>query len=162
MSEAGGERLEITVHCPGCDASLPVAASEQAAEIICGRCQRTIALRITPDLRDDRAVDVCPICEGKDFYVRKDFNPQVGVGVIVVGVVISSVFYGFGRDLIAYGVLAAAALLDLFIYRLLSNVTVCYRCHAEFRGKYTRSAPVFDLHTADVLEVEYERKIRRR
>ena len=34
--------------------------------------------------------------------------------------------------------------------------------HSEFRGAYKRSAPGFDLHTADVLEVEYERRIGRR
>jgi len=41
-------------------------------------------------------------------------------------------------------------------------VTVCYRCHTEFRGAYARTAPSFDLHTADVLELEYERRIGRR
>jgi hypothetical protein len=64
--------------------------------------------------------------------------------------------------LIAYGILGGAALIDLFVYGRLSDVTVCYRCHSEFRGKYERTAAHFDLHTADVLEQEYERKIGRR
>ena len=50
----------------------------------------------------------------------------------------------------------------MFVYGRLSDVTVCYRCHSEFRGKYERTAKHFDLHTADVLELEYERKIGRR
>src|SRR5262249_28803964 len=79
-----------------------------------------------------------------------------------IGALISAVFYWFGRDLIAYGLLAAATLIDLAIYGRLTDLTVCYRCHTEFRGAYQRSAPAFDLHTADVLEQEYERRIRRR
>jgi hypothetical protein len=65
-------------------------------------------------------------------------------------------------DLVAYGILAGAALIDLIVYGRLGDVTVCYRCHSEFRGKYRRTAKAFDLHTADVLEQEYERKIGRR
>ena len=59
-------------------------------------------------------------------------------------------------------VLAAAVLIDLVVYGRLKDVTVCYRCHCEFRGAYQRAAAAFDLHTADVLEQEYERRIGRR
>jgi hypothetical protein len=72
------------------------------------------------------------------------------------------VFYWFGKDLIAYSILAGAALIDLVVYGRLKDVTVCYRCHTEFRGAYERTAPAFDLHTADVLEVEYQRRVGRR
>ena len=58
--------------------------------------------------------------------------------------------------------LAAAALIDLVVYGRLKDLTVCYRCHTEFRGAYPRTAAAFDLHTADVLEQEYERRIGRR
>ena len=107
-------------------------------------------------------MDRCPVCQGTDFYTRKDFNPQLGLTVVIIGALVSAVFYWFGRDLIAYGILAAAALIDLVVYGRLKEVTVCYRCHSEFRGSYERTAPAFDLHTADVLEVEYERRIGRR
>lgn len=154
--------MQILVRCPRCDAPLPVSAAGAHAAIRCGRCGREIELSIGDGLRDDRAVDRCPVCEGADFYKRKDFDPKLGVTIIVIGAAISAGFYWFGRDLIAYGVLAGAAAVDFMVYGLLKDVTVCYRCHAEFRGAYTRTAPVFDLHTADVLEQEYERKIGRR
>jgi hypothetical protein len=56
-------------------------------------------------------------------------------------------------------VLGAFALVDLLIYPLLKTVTVCYRCQAEFRGAYRRTAPGFDLHTAEELEREYSRHL---
>jgi hypothetical protein len=67
-------------------------------------------LQVTAAIRDDRAVDACPLCIGADFYVRKDFDPKVGLTVVIVGAAISAVFYWFGRDLVAYGILAGAAI----------------------------------------------------
>jgi hypothetical protein len=154
--------LQILAVCPQCDAKLPVRASEAPAAIVCGRCRRTIPLTYTDALRGDREVDRCPVCEGRDFYIRKDFDPKVGLTVVVIGALISAIFYWFGRDLVAYSILAGAVFVDLIVYGRLGDLSVCYRCHSEFRGKYTRTAKAFDLHTADELEQEYERKIGRR
>ncbi|MCC7418451.1 MAG: hypothetical protein IT176_15040 [Acidobacteria bacterium] len=152
----------ILARCPNCGAGLPFDATEMPAAIACGGCRRAIALAITEGVAGDRAVDACPVCRGANFYVRKDFNPQLGLAVVVVGALVSAAFYWFNRDLAAYAVLAGAALLDLIVYGRLGEVTVCYRCHTEFRGGYPRTAAAFDLHTADLLELEYERAIGRR
>src|SRR5262245_37109181 len=147
--------MQILARCPKCDAGLPVRAADGVQTIKCGRCGREMPLETSDDLRADRAVDRCPVCSGADFYTRKDFDPKVGLTVVVVGALISAAFYWFGRDIIAYSILGAAALIDLIVYGRLKEVTVCYRCHTEFRGSYRRTAPAFDLHTADVLEQEY-------
>jgi hypothetical protein len=154
----------VTARCPKCDAALLVHASRPDAPdaITCGGCGRDIPLSLSPAMRADEAVDRCPVCDGPDFYLRKDFNPKLGLTIVAIGATISAVFYWFKRDLIAYSILAVATLIDLVIYRRLKDVTVCYRCHAEFRGGYKRTAQAFDLHTADVLELEYERRIGRR
>jgi hypothetical protein len=154
--------MQILARCPGCDAGLPVPAADAPAALECGRCRREIPLDVSQALASDTAVDRCPVCAGTDFYTRKDFDPKLGLAFVVTGAIVSAVFYWFGRDLIAYGILAGAALVDLVVYGRLKNVTVCYRCHSEFRGTYPRTAPAFDLHTADVLEQEYERRIGRR
>lgn len=154
--------MQLLARCPQCDAGLPVDSEDAAATIKCGRCGREIPLIFTADVRSDRAVDCCPVCGGADFYIRRDFDPKLGLTVVIIGAAISAAFYWFGRDLIAYGVLASAALVDLIVYGRLKDITVCYRCHSEFRGGYQRTAKAFDLHTADVLELEYERRIGRR
>ena len=154
--------MQIVAKCPKCDAGLPVGAADGATAIKCGGCAHEIPLEFSDALRADRAVDRCPVCAGGDFYRRKDFDPKLGLTVMVVAAAISAVFYWFKRDLIAYGILGAAALIDLVVYGRLKDLTVCYRCHSEFRGAYARTAVGFDLHTADVLEQEYERKIGRR
>ena len=153
--------MDVTLKCPSCESRLPVAVEGSAEQITCGRCGRAISLAFTQALRGDRAVDVCPVCEGADFYIRKDFDPKLGVTVIIIGVLVSAGFYGFGMDLVAYGVLAGVVLLDFVIYQRLGDLTVCYRCHTEFRGAYRRTASAFDLHTADELEHEYARRTGR-
>jgi hypothetical protein len=156
------DAMQIISKCPQCDASLPVNAAAAPESIKCGGCGREIPLVFSDELKSDSAVDICPVCRGREFYVRKDFDPQLGLTVVIVGALISAGFYWFGRDLLAYSILAGAALIDLVVYSRLGDVTVCYRCHSEFRGAYKRTAGHFDLHTADVLEQEYERKIGRR
>src|SRR5262249_19166270 len=136
--------------------------ADRPARIKCGRCGRDIALHVTSAVAEDRAVDRCPVCEGTDFYIRKDFDPKVGLTVVVIGALVSAGFYWFGRDLIAYSILAVAAVIGRGGDGRLKDVTWCYRCRREFRGGYQRSASAFDLHPADVLEVEYERRIGRR
>jgi DNA-directed RNA polymerase subunit RPC12/RpoP len=154
--------MQLTARCPKCDARLPVSTADAPSAIACGRCGREIPLIFTDTIRTDTRVDRCPVCSGTDFYIRKDFDPKLGLTVVAIGALISAAFYWYGRDLIAYGILASAALIDLIAYGRLKDVTVCYRCHAEFRGSYQRTASAFDLHTADVLEQEYERRIGRR
>lgn len=154
--------MQILAKCQKCDAGLPVAAGDAPDAIKCGGCGRNIPLSVSDDLRADRRVDCCPVCNGADFYTRKDLDPTIGLTVVIIGALVSATFYWFGKDLIAYGVLGSAALIDLAVYGRLKEVTVCYRCHSEFRGEYPRTAPAFDLHTADVLEQEYERRIGRR
>jgi hypothetical protein len=159
--------MNVVAKCPKCDAGLPVEPVEIDARdtpdsIKCGGCGAELPLAFSDALRADAKVDLCPVCRGGDFYLRKDFDPKVGLTVVIVGALISALFYWFGQDQIAYGILAVAVFVDLIVYGRLGDVTVCYRCHSEFRGKYQRTASHFDLHTADVLEQEYERKIGRR
>ena len=154
--------MNLTVVCPECGGRLPVAAAEAPAAIRCGGCGRAIALAVSDRVRAGEEADVCPVCEGSEFYVRKDFDPRLGLAVIAAGALVSAGFYWYGMDLVAYGVLGGAALLDLVVYGRLRDLEVCYRCHTEFRGGRRRTGEVFDLHTADVLELEWARRLGRR
>jgi hypothetical protein len=154
--------MEMLAKCPKCDAGLPVDANEAPAAITCGGCGLQISLSFTGPVRADQAIDRCPVCDGGDFYIRKDFDPKIGLTVVIIGALVSAGFYWYGRDLIAYSILGGATLIDLAIYGRLKDLTVCYRCHSEFRGDYPPTASAFDLHTADALEMEYERRIGRR
>ena len=154
--------MHLTLQCPNCSSGLPIVAAEAPVEVECGGCGWAIPLTVSEQVHADLQVDVCPVCNGQDFYIRKDFDPKVGLTIVIIGAVISAGFYWFGLDLIAYGILASAVLIDLLVYRRLGDLSVCYRCHTEFRGEYKRTASAFDLHTADVLELEWARKLEKR
>ena len=109
--------MNLTLVCPDCAGRLPLEAAAAPDAVRCGGCQRTIPLAVSGQVRDDVEVDRCPVCEGGDFYIRKDFDPQLGLAVIITGALISAGFYWFGLDAIAYGVLGLAALIDLIVYR---------------------------------------------
>src|SRR4030095_8348693 len=93
--------MQVVAKCPKCDASLPVQVEAAAASIRCGRCSQELRLTFSDSLRSDRGVDRCPVCEGADFYIRKDFDPTLGLTVVIVGGAISTGFYWFGRDIVA-------------------------------------------------------------
>lgn len=85
-------------------------------------------------------VDACPACQGRQLYVQRDFNQRAGLAIVVVGALLAP-FTPY------YSSLFLAGLVDAGLYVLLPEITVCYRCHAHFRGfrRNPGHAP-FDLH----------------
>ena len=154
--------MRVTLKCPDCGSALPFDAANAPAAAKCGGCGSTMPLTLSDGVRTDQTVDLCPMCTGSDFYVRRDFDPKRGLTVVIIAILISAGFYWFGLDLIAYSVLGLFALIDLLVYRRLRDLTVCYRCHTVFRGAYTPDAPIFDLATADELELEWARELEKR
>ncbi len=154
--------MHLTFRCPDCQSELPVTAPDAPTDVRCGGCGSIIPLSVSDDVRAGRTVDRCPVCKGGDFYRRKDFDQKRGVTVVVITGLISAGFLYVGLVLWAFGVLAAAAMIDLIVSRRIGDMTVCYRCHTEFRGHYPRIAPDFDLHMADVLELEWSRELEKR
>ena len=109
--------MQVVAKCPACDAGLPVDVVEPKTVITCGGCGREIPLSFSDALREDRVVDRCPVCDGGEFYSRKDFDPTVGLSVVIAGALVSGVFYWFRQDLIAYRILGGAGLLDFPFFR---------------------------------------------
>ena len=154
--------MRVTLNCPDCGSALSFESADAPAAATCGGCGSIIPLTLSDGVRTDQTVDLCPLCSGSDFYVRRDFDPKWGLTVVIIAVLISAGFYWFGLDLIAYAVLGLFTLIDLLVYRCLKDLTVCYRCHTLFRGSHTPDAPIFDLATADEFELEWARELDKR
>ena len=88
-------------------------------------------------------VDRCPPCESDQLYVQRDFNQKAGLAIVVIGALLAP-FTPY------YASLGVAALIDAALYWALPEITVCYRCHAHFRG-FLRNPhhQAFDLHLAE-------------
>jgi len=114
----------------------------------CPSCGADTALDLPARARDDRVVERCPACGSKQLYVQRDFNQKAGLAVVAVGAVLAP-FTPY------YSSLIAAALIDAALYAVLPEITVCYRCHAHFRG-FARNPQhaAFDLHIAEQYDVK--------
>jgi hypothetical protein len=114
----------------------------------CASCQAEPGLDVPEKARQDRLIEYCPACRSRDLYVQRDFNQKVGIGIVAVGAALAP-FTPY------YSSLIAAALVDAALYAVLPEITVCYRCHAHFRGfaRNPRHA-AFDLHIAEQYDVK--------
>ena len=79
--------MKVKVRCPACGARAE-RRRRPPPETACPGCGGAIPLAWTAAVGEDREVDACPVCEGRDFYVRKDLNRNLGLAaVVVVGLV---------------------------------------------------------------------------
>ncbi len=93
----------------------------------------------------------CPVCGSPDLYRKRDFNPRLGVGIIIVGVLLA-----WPTKFIS---LALCAAIDFAIYRFLPEVVICYHCQSSMRRYVAMDrVPEFDLNVSDkYVETERER-----
>lgn len=142
--------LRFRCQSDSCDAPVfhdPAAATEPLA--VCTLCGHKHPLHLPDSLRAESRLDECALCRGKELYTVKDFPQAVGLAVVVIAAVTSFVLL-YNHTLMAFGVLVAAALLDLVIYLIAPHVTVCYRCGCRYRDL----APNTDHQTFDLATSE--------
>ena len=119
-------------------------------EAPCPLCNETIFLRVSETMQRENVVDRCVVCNCDKVYVQKDFNRTLGVAIFVAGAVISLVLYGFNLVWQAMAVLLGCAAVDWVLYRVLPEVTICYKCHAQYRQFSPTSAnQEFELGLAE-------------
>jgi hypothetical protein len=79
-------------------------------------------------------VTVCSSCGHDALYVQKDFNRTLGMAIVVLGIAASLYSFARGRPFLAMAALGMTAAVDFLAYFLVGEVTVCYSCHAIYRG----------------------------
>jgi len=96
----------------------------------------------------------CPVCRCKHLYRQRDFNRNLGLGIVVtagaIGVYLS---WRHGTIFPMVGCLLVATVFDWIVYSKMPDVTVCYRCLTCFRNvKPDASIDAYDQHIADGFE----------
>src|SRR3954470_10362115 len=125
--------MNVTFRCPHCDRTASADFGPQSQEIACPNCQAKWPISVAATATDGGLAQ-CLICPSTELFVRKDFSQPLGVAIVVAGIVVSSVFWGYHMPYWTYGVLFATALIDVVLYLTVGNVLQCYRCQAQYRG----------------------------
>ena len=95
-----------------------------------------------------RRIKKCLVCPSTDLYVRKDFPQRLGVALVGVGIVGSSIAWYYMHIYWTFAILFATALADVLLYFIVGEALMCYRCNALYRGaEEMDSHGPFDLET---------------
>jgi hypothetical protein len=124
---------------------LPVQLGD---DLNCARCGLRQTARIA--IPADQLLRQCSLCDGSEFFIRKDFPQKIGLLLVILFALVASVFYYFNNVPATFATLASLVLIDAVIYLFVGKVTVCYRCRAEYRGLPIDPAHEgFDLATSE-------------
>jgi len=96
------------------------------------------------------APSCCLVCGCNDLWRQKDFSPRLGLLIVALAVLFSTIAIYFYWPVAALAILMGFALLDLLLYLLMPDVLVCYRCggrHRHFIDDETH--PQFNLELAE-------------
>jgi hypothetical protein len=88
------------------------------------------------------------VCPSTDLFARKDFPQRIGVMLVVLGFVGSSVAWANYQVFWTFAILFVTALVDFVLYLIMGESLTCYRCHAQYRGvEELERHGAFDLET---------------
>jgi uncharacterized paraquat-inducible protein A len=138
--------MELTFECPKCGVAVEVPSVESTAMLSCPGCGWTRS--VDRPANPDGQLAACAVCATDELYIQKDFPHILGLAIVVAGFAVSTVFWAYYLPIAALLVLLLTAALDLVLYYLVPDVTICYRCLSQYRGQGAnpqgRFAP-FDL-----------------
>jgi cytochrome c553 len=90
------------------------------------------------------------VCGCDDLWRQKDFPQRVGLAMVALGAILSTIAWAYHMPATALGVLLGFALVDLVLFTVMKDVLVCYRCHARYGDVTFRDdQPRFNLETAE-------------
>lgn len=124
--------MNVTFSCPACDCGARQEFDAATTAIACPHCGQQI--KLPEGAVDGRRLQRCVVCPSHDLYIRKDFPQRVGVLLVAIGVIGSSIAWNYANLPWTFGILFGTALADLLLFLVVGNALMCYRCGAQYRG----------------------------
>lgn len=116
--------MQIQITCPECGSGINVLPASSATAAKCEVCSKVVPLHFKSE-HEEGSLKECPVCTRQDFYRQKDFNRKIGAALFVVAACLVPWTYGLSL-LVLY-------LMDVFLFRRLSMIAICYKCKTIFR-----------------------------
>jgi hypothetical protein len=137
--------MNVTFSCPSCQQSSRVEVDGGAAALQCSHCP--VEIPVPQEVRQTGMVKHCLVCSSHDLFIRKDFPQRLGVTVVVIGFVLSSIAWAQYMTILTFAILFATALVDVLLYLIMGDALVCYRCGAQYRQVRLEEHVGFNLQT---------------
>ena len=133
-----------TFDCPKCLKIARAEVTRASQGVMCKGCGWTRPIG-QGDLNGDAPAH-CLICGCEDLWRQKDFDQRLGVFIVGLGILFSTIAVAYMMPGIAMIILMLFGLADWVLYAILPDRLVCYRCHAQFhRIPNPAETAVFDL-----------------
>jgi hypothetical protein len=137
--------MNIIFNCSKCHSEARTEIPSEAASFACPAC--AVDYPIPSGAVVDGKLHRCLVCPSTDLFVRKDFSPRIGVTIVMLGIIASSIAWAYYYTYVAYSILFVTALIDVVFYFTLGDCLNCYRCGAIYRHTPTEHLAAFDLET---------------
>ncbi len=124
--------MQVTFACPSCDAHVRTYPEMDDTQMDCPACGVTV--EFPTGATEGGKLHQCLVCPCQELFLRKDFPQRVGVTIVVIGFVLSCIFWYFYSVWWTFASLFAVAVIDLLLYLFVGEVLTCYRCGAMYRG----------------------------
>src|SRR5687768_5324473 len=123
--------MNVTFSCPRCEQAGRLDVADDQATLGCPHCRAEMP--IGAEARSPQGLHNCLVCASRDLFVRKDFPQRLGVGIVVIGFIASSIAWAQYMTITTFAILFATALVDVLLYLIMGEALVCYRCGAQYR-----------------------------
>src|SRR5260221_1325776 len=123
--------MHVLFHCPGCEQVRLAKVAVEESALTCEGCRWSRPYR--SDDVEQSGPCKCLVCGCNDLWRQKDFPQRLGVAMVALGAVLSTIAFALYMPVTALGILLAFALVDLLLFTFMKDVLVCYRCHARYR-----------------------------
>lgn len=136
--------MQIAFDCPKCLKTDRGEVSEPNPQVVCTSCGWNHKVK-DGELQGHLPAH-CLVCGCSDLWRQKDFDQRLGVVIVGVAILLSTIAVAYMMPGVAMIILMVFGLADWVLYALLPDRLVCYRCHAQYRqiGNLA-DAKVFDL-----------------
>ena len=121
----------ISFDCPRCLKPAYDEVTLASHNVNCDACQWTRP--INEGERKGESPVCCLVCGCSDLWRQKDFNQRLGVAIVGLGIVLSTIAVAYMMPGVAMLVLMIFGLADWILYAILPDRLVCYRCHTRYR-----------------------------
>jgi hypothetical protein len=101
--------------------------------------------------RPTEPLSLCPHCNCREFFTRKDFPQKLGLALVAIAAIAFLILAARPATFyLGVIVLLTVTALDALLYLFVPKITTCYKCRADFRGRpISPELEPFDLATAE-------------